>query len=106
MDPENKGDWVRMFKEEYLVRVGYQFGELSDGDLFYEFYGYTPHQAVMQWINKYDLTDMTAGKTVYYVVVEADDGAYLVENNPGEDMVMWCGTDKFSAECQLCKCCN
>jgi hypothetical protein len=105
MDSENKGDWVRMFKEEYLVRAGYQFDELSDGDLFYEFYGDTPHQAVMRVIEKYDLTDLTEGKVVYYVVVD-DEGAYLVDNDPGEDMVMWCGTDKFSAECQLCKCCN
>ena len=106
MEPENKTVWVQMFHDEYFLRVGYPFDELSNAELFYQFYGDTPHQAVMKVIAKYDMTDTTFGKTVYYVVVEEGEGAFLVENDPGEDMVLWCGTDKFDAESELCKCCD
>jgi hypothetical protein len=105
MKPELRGDWVRMFREEHLLRVGHEWEE-GDAEAFFQFYGDTPHEAVSRWIEKYDLTDLTAGKTVYYVVIDEDDGAFLVENDPGEDMVMWAGTDKFEAECHLCKCCE
>jgi hypothetical protein len=78
---------------------------MSDGETFYHFYGDTPHEAVLRWIDKYGLIDLTAGKTVYYVVSE-EDGAFLVEDDPKEDLVLWIGTDKFDAESNLCKCCN
>lgn len=105
MDAEHKGDWVRMFREEMLLRTGNDWPD-SDGDAFFFGYGETPLQAVMRFMEKYDQTDLTQGKTVYYVVVEEQDGAFLVENDPGEDMVMWCGTDKAEAESHLCKCCD
>ena len=106
MEPELKGDWVRMFREEYRLRVGHDWEE-ADAEAFYRHYGLTPHQAVLAEIEKWQLTDVTAalGKTVYYVVVD-DDGAYLVDGDPGEDMVLWIGTDKFAAEANLCKCCD
>lgn len=97
--------WVRMFKAEYLVRAGYEFTELSDADLFFLFYGDTPHDSVVEWISKYGLEDLTAGKTVWYVV-EDDDGAFLVEGDPGTDPVAWVGTNKFEAEVALCRCCE
>lgn len=105
MKPEHKDDWVRMFREEHLLRVGYEWEE-GDAEAFYRFYGDTPRQAVLGYIWKYQLTDLTEGKTVYYVVIDEEDGAFIVENDPGEDMVMFVGTDKSLAEDNLCKCCN
>jgi hypothetical protein len=102
---EYRDKWIESFRHEYCLRAGYEFTELSPADLFYQFYGDTPHEAVCWWMNEYGLTDLTAGQTIYYVV-EDDEGAFLVENDPGDDRVFWCGTNKFDAEVWLCKCCE
>lgn len=97
--------WCEMFRDEWFVRVGYHFDEMDDPNLFFHCYGDTPHEAAMRLIAKYDMTDLTGGKTVYYVISD-EDGAFLVENDPGNDYVLWLGTDKFDAESNLCKCCD
>jgi hypothetical protein len=102
MEPQElRDEWVRMFKEEYAVRAGYGWDEMSDGETFAHFYGDTAHEAVMRSIAKYDMTDVTAGKTVWYVIQD-DDGVYLVHDDPHDDLVLWVGTDQSHAERVLC----
>jgi len=110
MEPhEWKTTWVNMFREECVVRTGNDYTG-TDAEAFYQYYGSTPHQAVLEWMEKYNLDDIPAalGKTVWYVVADEHDESDfgLMENDPGEGVVLWIGTDQFEAESQLCKCCD
>ena len=107
MKPELKGDWVRMFREECVVRTGNDYPD-SDAEAFYRYYGDAPHEAVLRYMKKYGLADIPAaqGRTVFYVVSSDDEGAWLRDGDPGDDYVLWVGTDQFEAECNLCKACN
>lgn len=106
--PHWKTEWVRQFRDEFRLRVGFDWTE-GDAEAFWYGYGSTPHGAVMDYINAYDLNDITKElrQTVYYVVLDmSDEEPYLREGDPGEDFVCHVGTDKFRAEQELCKICE